>query len=103
MQPDSGRKAGTMNKLGRYLAERGVKKSAFATSVGASASAISALSKEPPAYWPGRDLAIRIREATDGAITPNDFLPPYEPRPRTGADGSEIERCPAQAAQEAAP
>jgi len=81
-----------MNKLGRYLETHGIARSVFAARVGASASAITALCKDPPGYWPSSGVALRIREATGGLVTPNDFLPPYVTRPAGDMPGEAGDR-----------
>lgn len=46
----------------------------FAAEIGISAGYLSQLCAEPPSFWPSRVVAERIRKATCGAVTPNDFL-----------------------------
>lgn len=62
-----------MNALDTYLKANGIKNAAFALQVGASEATISRLrsGKQTPSY----PLLSRIAEATNGAVTPNDFLP----------------------------
>lgn len=61
-----------MNSLDRYLDEHDIKNAAFAATVGASEATISRLrnNKQAPSF----SLARRIREATEGAVTFDDFL-----------------------------
>lgn len=65
-------------KLADHIDELGISKEAYAAKVGTSTSAIYQLCKDPPAYWPGREVCLRIRAESGGLVTPNDFLPPYE-------------------------
>lgn len=62
-----------MNALDLYLTERGLTNAVFGRSVGASEATISRLrnGKQAPSYA----LVRRIREATGGAVTADDFLP----------------------------
>lgn len=64
-----------MNRLAQWLEENGISRSAFAERIGVSPSYVTLLCSDEAA-WPGRGVAARIAEATDGAITINDFLPP---------------------------
>lgn len=66
-----------MNKLGRWLEEQGIARSAFAALVPCSPSAVTALCKEPPDYWPSKAIVLRIRDLTGGAVSAEDFLPPF--------------------------
>jgi putative transcriptional regulator len=68
--------------LSEYLAQNSIKVSAFALKVGVPPSTISRVMKRQ--RDPGLELLAKIMEATDGAVTPNDFLPEQEagtPRP----------------------
>jgi transcriptional regulator with XRE-family HTH domain len=58
--------------LSEYLAQQSIKVSAFAAKVGVPPSTISRVIKRQ--REPGLDLLAKIMEATDGAVTPNDFL-----------------------------
>lgn len=60
-------------KLTDWLRSTGTTRSAFARAAGLSPASITALCKEEPA-WVSREAAARIAAATDGAVTPNDFL-----------------------------
>lgn len=60
-------------RLADYIADRGLKRIEFARAVGVSPSHLSHLCSGDG--WPGRDVAMRIRRATAGAVTPDDFLP----------------------------
>ncbi|MER8619204.1 helix-turn-helix domain-containing protein [Mesorhizobium sp. M1409] len=53
-------------------------KRAFAEAVGITSSYVSQLTRDTPP-WPGRELAMRIAEVTEGYVTPND-LAGYQPR-----------------------
>lgn len=66
-------------RLADYLRENGIRRNAFAATVGCSPTTITLLCADPPGQWPGRDLALRIREATSGAVTADDFLPGLAP------------------------
>lgn len=89
-------------QLSDYIKARGMRRYRFAESVACSPQTITDLCNGNS--WPGRDLALRIRAATGGAVTPNDFLPPYvapaDGRTPAGAgcrEGEDIalpERCP---------
>lgn len=63
-----------MSKLGQWLKETRTKRSAFAAEIGVAPSYVTLLCSDSPA-WPGRDVATKIREATRGAVTADDFLP----------------------------
>lgn len=78
-----------MNALAQWLKGKHKARGAFAAEVGLSPSYISQLCADPPTYWPSRDVAIRIRQATDNAVTPNDFLPEYEPGTPQAHEGAE--------------
>ncbi|HEU4986894.1 MAG TPA: hypothetical protein VFT89_07500 [Rhizobiaceae bacterium] len=62
------------NKLAQWLNAdpKPMAKSAFATAIGVTPGYVSQLcGTNPP--WPGREVARRIAEVTEGAITPNDL------------------------------
>ena len=61
-----------VNALDRYLTAQGLKNVEFARMVGVSESTISRLSRglQAPSYA----LVRRIRKATKGAVTADDFL-----------------------------
>jgi transcriptional regulator with XRE-family HTH domain len=59
--------------LSEYLAQHSINVSVFAAKVGVPSSTISRVLKRQ--RDPGLELLAKIREATDGAVTPNDFLP----------------------------
>jgi DNA-binding XRE family transcriptional regulator len=65
-----------MNALDRYLEGHDIKNAVFAATVGASEATISRLrnNKQTPSFA----LARRIRTATEGAVTFEDFLPASE-------------------------
>jgi hypothetical protein len=60
--------------LSEYLSTNKITQAAFAESIGATQQAVG--------YWVGGErcpqlrLMQRITDATNGAVTPNDFLPP---------------------------
>lgn len=60
-------------RLADYLTETGTSRVAFAESVGISGGFVTQLCNGEA--WPGRDVAARIKNATDGKVTPDDFLP----------------------------
>lgn len=59
-------------KLAEYLAVNGIKRTAFASKLGVSPGWITTLCDGTG--WPSRDMAMRIREETGGAVTADDFL-----------------------------
>ena len=61
-------------RLAAWLEKQGEKKRDFAARCGLSAAYVSQLCADPPAFWPSRDVIARIRDATDGAVTANDFM-----------------------------
>ena len=67
-------------RLENYLKETKIKRIHAATALGISPSGITTLCS--PNGWPAtRELAIRIQEWTRGAVTANDFVPPYVHKP----------------------
>lgn len=58
--------------LADYINSKGMKRSAFAASIGVSPTIITQWCAGDA--WPSAEMAMRIIEATDGAVTPNDFL-----------------------------
>lgn len=62
-----------MGKLDDYLRSNDLTNAAFAQKLGVSEATVSRVrnGKQTPSW----DLIIGISTATDGAITPNDFLP----------------------------
>lgn len=61
--------ADSMEKLREYLA--GKRKADFAAKLGTSPSYLSQLLSG--VKRPGFDMMVRIKQATDGAVTPNDW------------------------------
>lgn len=61
-----------MSKLASWLEETKTKRKDFAERIGVAPSLITMLCSG--AVWPGRDVASKIRDATGGAVTPDDFL-----------------------------
>lgn len=59
-------------KLADYILQQGISNAEFARRSGLSEGTISLLCKDES--WLKRDTAERIFRATDGAVTPNDFL-----------------------------
>lgn len=62
------------NKLAQWLNAdpKPISKAAFAEAIGVTPGYISQLCSDNPP-WPGRDIAKRIGEVTNGAVTPNDL------------------------------
>ena len=67
------------NKLADWLHAdpKPMTKAAFADAIGVTAGYVSQLCGDTPP-WPGRDLAKRIAEVTEGAVTPNDLAGYFE-------------------------
>ncbi len=59
-------------KLADYLAQKKIRRSAFAEMVGVSPTIVTHWCSGQA--WPSADTAERIYRATRGAVTPNDFL-----------------------------
>ena len=59
-------------RLPDYLKAKNIRRRAFAKDIGVCASRVTQLCAGDG--WPSRDLAERIAEVTDGAVTPNDFV-----------------------------
>jgi hypothetical protein len=73
------------NRLTEWLNQTGTKRGDFAKAIGVAPSYVTLLCSDAPA-WPGREIASKIREATGGAVTADDFLPPREtPSPTEAA------------------
>ncbi len=66
-------------KLDLWLARTGMTRMAFAKKLGVSPATITALCNDEAA-WMSRDIAARIADLTEGAVTPNDFIG-LEPSP----------------------
>lgn len=66
-------------KLETWLRQNGMARSAFARLVGLSPASVTALCNDQSA-WISRESAERIAAATNGAVTPNDFLGLQGPR-----------------------
>ena len=75
------------NRLAEWLKANDVKRSAFAEAVGVAPSYVTLLCSDEPA-WPGRDVATRIREYTNGAISPDDFMPSRDDKPASTEDAA---------------
>lgn len=63
-----------VNKLAQWLNAdpKPMAKTDFAERIGVSPGYVSQLCSDTPP-WPGRTIAKRIGEVTDGAVTPNDL------------------------------
>jgi transcriptional regulator with XRE-family HTH domain len=73
-------------KLADYLKIEDLQPSAFAVRLGTPASTVTRLLKGERS--PGLDLLAKIRTATDGKVTPDDFMPDQviaEPRSEAAA------------------
>ncbi|MFD2248904.1 helix-turn-helix domain-containing protein [Pseudochelatococcus lubricantis] len=71
-------------RLSTYLKSRGLTYEAFATAIGVSAFAVGKWARG--ARVPRPDHLRRIRTATDGAVTFDDFSPSPERTPSSGAE-----------------
>ena len=60
-------------RLDQWLLQTGENRSAFARRANLSPASVTALCNDPN-VWVSRDMARKIAVATDGAVTPNDFL-----------------------------
>lgn len=63
--------------LHEYLSHMGITETAFGHLAGISQSQVNRLRHGKS--WPQRDVAERIKAATGGKVTPDDFLPAREP------------------------
>lgn len=72
--------------LATYIKQSGLRRSAFAEQIGVSPTIVTQWCAGDA--WPSADMAARIFDATDGQVTPNDFL----------ADRRERQSNPAEAA-----
>lgn len=59
-------------KLAEYLSSHKIRRSAFAAEIGVSPTIVTQWCSG--VAWPSGDTAERIYRATNGAVTPNDFL-----------------------------
>jgi predicted transcriptional regulator len=73
--------------LSEYLGRHSVSVSAFAAKVGVPPSTIWRVIKRQ--RDPGLDLLGKIMKATDGAVTPNDFLSLPQPAPSFTPEAAE--------------
>jgi len=62
-----------MEKLIEWLKATNTRRNAFAREIGVSPSYVTQLCAGT--IWPGRDVIARIRDATGGEVTANDFMP----------------------------
>jgi DNA-binding transcriptional regulator YdaS (Cro superfamily) len=65
-----------MKDLATYLAENGISQKAFAALIGADPSVVSRFVSR--AAKPGLELAMKIEDATGGAVSARSWLPPSE-------------------------
>lgn len=63
-----------MNRLAEYLKTKGIKRRDFAELIGVAPPYVTQICQDPPAFWPRREVFERIREATEGEITPDHFM-----------------------------
>jgi transcriptional regulator with XRE-family HTH domain len=70
-------------RLETYLAENGLKPAEFAARMGKPASTVSRVLRGE--REPSMALLRAIKLATNGAVTPNDFLQPVAPSQSEGA------------------
>lgn len=83
-----------MNALHTWRKNRGLTLAELADRIGSIS--IGSLSRlENGEQWPSADMARRIKEATDGAVTPNDFLSAGQEQPPSliTQDGNRIPRA----------
>ena len=66
-------------KLIAYMDAARVREEDFAAKIGASQSYVNR--RKNGHVWPSSEMARRIMDATDGAVTPNDFLSPSDAPP----------------------
>jgi 3,4-dihydroxy 2-butanone 4-phosphate synthase/GTP cyclohydrolase II len=59
-------------QLADYLNQHGIKRTEFAREIGVSPQTITGWCDGT--FWPGKENAKRVVEATAGAVTPNDFM-----------------------------
>lgn len=81
-------------KLSDFLRVNDLTESVFAARVGISREMVNRLKNG--SVWPSRETAEKVRQATDGAVMPNDFM---ERRPQERAP--EPEDCTPAATSEA--
>lgn len=79
--------------LSEFLKERQIRQSDFASKIGRSAAYVSMICSGQ--IWPSRDVLLRIETATEGRVTPNDFLRDHKellsiraPSPETGPEAA---------------
>lgn len=60
--------------LAEWIEREGVQRSVVAEALGVSPSYVTNLCSGQP-NWPGRELMVRIRDLTKGAVTADDFMP----------------------------
>ena len=59
-------------KLSYYLSKHGIRPSRFAADIGVSPQTITGWCKGT--FWIKHDQAVKVLQATNGEVTPNDFL-----------------------------
>jgi 3,4-dihydroxy 2-butanone 4-phosphate synthase / GTP cyclohydrolase II len=72
-------------KLPDWLENNSVSRSQFARRIGLSPASVTALCNDPT-VWISRETAEKIATATEGAVTPNDFLTLEEKAPTMAAE-----------------
>jgi transcriptional regulator with XRE-family HTH domain len=58
--------------LSEFLQKRNIRQADFAAQIGRSAAYVSMLCRGQ--IWPSREVVTRIRSATGGKVTANDFM-----------------------------
>jgi 3,4-dihydroxy 2-butanone 4-phosphate synthase / GTP cyclohydrolase II len=76
-------------KLADWLEMHAIARSQFARRIGLSPASVTALCNDPN-VWISRETAEKIAIATEGAVTPNDFLTLEERAPSMAADRKSI-------------
>ncbi|MBY0421357.1 MAG: helix-turn-helix domain-containing protein [Parvularculaceae bacterium] len=66
--------------LATYIKQNGLRRSAFADKIGVSPTIVTQWCAGDA--WPSADMARRIFDATDGQVTPNDFLADRRNQPK---------------------
>ena len=59
-------------RLEQYLSERRIKRIDFAARIGVSPQTITGWCDGT--FWPSKKNVERVMDATEGAVTPNDFM-----------------------------
>lgn len=73
-------------RLSDWLRITKTRRGEFAARIGVSAGYVTQLCNHH--VWPGKDVASRIREATNGDVTADDFLPERADHPAPASEGA---------------